>query len=216
MKTQNKQICDGELYEQRFGFKERRANTYFYTALLLMLFAVCAFRVYWQTTFGGVVVDGASMERTLSSGDRLLMKYVKDVEDLQYGDVIVVNVSSYRGSSTRGDYLIKRLSAKEGDKVKFEQGNMYIWYAGADGYTVLDEPYAYYYDKSTYQCSEYTVGEGEIFFLGDNRQNSIDSRYGIQNGSHLADRLYKVEDIYGIVPEWAVENQKILEKIFFH
>jgi signal peptidase I len=214
MNTQNKQICDGELYEQRFGFKERRANACFYTVLLCMLFAVFSFRVYWQSTFGGVIVDGASMERTLSSGDRLLMKYLKDAEDLQYGDVIVVDVSGYSNSGSRGNYLIKRLIAKEGDKVKFEKGDMYIWYAGTEGYVLLNEPYAYYFNRDGYHCSEYTVGEGEIFFLGDNRNNSCDSRFKEIGGSHLG-QLYKVEDIYGVVPDWAIEKQDILEKIFF-
>ena len=95
---------------------------------------------------------------------------------------------------------------------------MYIQYAGCDGYEKLDEPYAHYrsaYDKQSYDFGPYKVGEGEIFFLGDNRNNSVDSRYGVTQGSHLPNRLYKTEDIFGIVPEWAIQNQEILEKIFF-
>jgi signal peptidase I len=215
MSDKQKEIRDSELYEQCFGFKERRSNTYFYTVLLVLLLAVFAFRLYWENTFGGVVVDGASMERTLQSGDKLLMKYLKDVDDLDYGDVIVVDVSAYKDcAGVRGSYLIKRLIAKEGDKVKFENGNMYIWYAGTDGYVLLDEPYAYYSNKSVYKCSEYIVGENEIFFLGDNRNNSCDSRFKEISGSHLG-YLYKETDVYGIVPEWAMEKRDLLEKIFF-
>ncbi len=215
MSDKKKEIRDGELYEQCFGFKERRANTYFYTVLLVLLLAVFAFRVYWENTFGGVVVDGASMERTLQTGDKLLMKYLKDVDDLNYGDVIVVDVSAYKDcDGVKGSYLIKRLIAKEGDKIKFANGNMYIWYAGTDGYVLLDEPYAYYANRATYQCSEYTVGENEIFFLGDNRNNSCDSRFKEISGSHLG-HLYKVTDVYGVVPQWAIEKRDILEKIFF-
>ena len=56
---------------------------------------------------------------------------------------------------------------------------------------------------------------GEIFFLGDNRLNSCDSRYQEYGGSHLKDKLYKATDVYGVVPEWALEHQEILAKIFF-
>ena len=56
---------------------------------------------------------------------------------------------------------------------------------------------------------EYEVGEGEIFFLGDNTRNSIDSRYK-QGASHL-DGLYKKTDIYGIVPQWSIDHRAFLE-----
>lgn len=214
MKNKEKPLSDGSLYEERFGFKGRRSDMLFYTLLLVLLLVLCAFRTYWVGTFGGVEVDGSSMLQTLQSGDKLLMKYVRDVESLDYGDVIIVDVSSYESSGTRDTkFLIKRLIAKEGDKVKFENGEMYIWYANTDGYVVLDEPYAYYANRALYKCSEYTVGEGEIFFLGDNRNNSYDSRYK-DGGSHLG-CLYKASDVYGVVPEWAIKNRKILEKFFF-
>ena len=55
----------------------------------------------------------------------------------------------------------------------------------------------YYSNKAAYDFAEYTVGKDEIFFLGDNRCNSLDSRY--QEGfSALSDRLYKEEDVFAI------------------
>lgn len=211
-------LTGSELYEAHYRLQERRSNARFLAFIFLLFLFFFSLRIYWTNTFGGVEIDGASMNKTLFDGEKLLMKYSKDGRDAKRGDIIVVSVSNYKECVTIKDgYLIKRLIAVEGDIVRCVDGQVYIQYAGSEQEEKLDEPYAYYHlSKSNYDFGPYTVGEGEIFFLGDNRQNSIDSRYGIQNGSHLADRLYKVEDIYGIVPEWAVENQKILEKIFFH
>lgn len=198
------------------GKSEQRGNIIFYALLALMLIGAMIFRNYWENTFGGVIVDGASMNQTLQDGDELLMKKLKDVDDLQRGDVIVVEVSGYeefKDSTTK--YLIKRLIAMEGDKVRCTDGQIEIWYAGTTGYVALEETYAYYFQsKTSYDFAEYEVGEDEIFFLGDNRQNSCDSRYKEAGGSHL-NKLYKEQDVYGIVPDWAIENRSWLQKIFF-
>ena len=201
--------------------KEYRSNYFFYCFLALLFLAVIGFRVYWNKNVAGVIVDGSSMCQTLYSGEKLLT--LRDTSKLERGDIIVVNVKDYdeikaeNAGKPEGDkleYLIKRLIAIEGDKVKCIDGQVYLWKVGESGYKLLDEPYAYYSrNKADYDFGEYEVKEGEIFFLGDNRMNSMDSRYN-ENGSHL-DRLYKQTDVWGVVPEWAIEHQAVLEKIFF-
>ena len=145
------------------------------------------------------------------------MRPTNERREADYGDIIVVYVGDYpefQGES-QPDFLIKRLIAKEGDTVKCKDGQVSVRYKGDAEFTVLNEPYAtYFYGANSYDFAEYEVGEGEIFFLGDNRQMSLDSRYK-ENGSKLKDRLYKEEDIYGIVPNWAVRNEKILKFLFF-
>ena len=214
-----KDLSGSELYEARYRFKERRSNVRFFVSMLLVFLIFFGLRIYWTTTFGGVEIDGDSMNRTLVDGQQLLMKYSDQGRDAKRGDVIVVYVGDYvECASVRSGFLIKRLIAIEGDTVKCIDGQVYIQYAGCDDYEKLDEPYAHYrsdYDKQSYDFGPYKVGEGEIFFLGDNRNNSVDSRYGITHGSHLTNRLYKAEDIFGIVPQWSIDNQEILEKIFF-
>jgi signal peptidase I len=189
---------------------------------------VLAFRVYFARNYSGVQVSGSSMCQTLYDGEQLLMKNT-DGSDAKRGDVIVVYVGDYdefMGTSTQ--YLIKRLIAVEGDVVCCKDGQIYICYAGTYDETTpveqldfypLDEPYAYYRSEESkmnydFQNQIYVVGEAEIFFLGDNRNNSMDSRYKEMNGSHLKG-LYRATDVYGVVPEWAMEHQEILEKIFF-
>ena len=215
-----KDLSGSELYEAQYRWKERYSNAQFLLAILLLFVLFCGLRSYWVSTFGGVQIDGDSMRNTLFDNQQLLMKYSDNGKDAQRGDVIVVYVGGYTECASVGSgYLIKRLIAVEGDTVKCHDGQVYIQYAGTDVYVKVEEPYAHYrseYDKMSYDFGPYKVGEGEIFFLGDNRNNSMDSRYGITQGSHLSNRLYKTEDIFGIVPQWAIENQKILEKIFFH
>lgn len=211
----NKNLADGDLYESCFHYKERKSNRRFLSCLFAFCIAFMCFRVAWNACFGGIVVDGASMRNTLNNGDKLIMRYAHIGAQAKRGDIIIVDTRGYPECGNT-DFLVKRLIAIEGDCVKCEDGNLYIKYAGQSDYTYVEEDYAYYYrDKEEYDFGEYEVGEGEIFFLGDNRQNSKDSRYGLIGGSHLENSLYKVEDIYGVVPTWALEYKGVLEKIFF-
>lgn len=214
----NKDLQYSDLYQVPLGRERRGGGNGVYLFLVCLLALALCFRTWWTDNYGGVQVDGASMYKTLEDGERLLMRYVENGEGLERGDVIVVYVGEYEEcKNIVGGYLIKRLIAMEGDKVKCTDGQIYICYAGTDEYLPLDEPYAYYTNQSAYdfEGQEYVVGQGEIFFLGDNRNNSCDSRYKEYFGSHLKDRLYKATDVYGVVPEWAIEHSEKLEKFFF-
>ncbi len=221
-----KDLRDSELYEERYRFKERRSNLRFFTVLFLLAFSLLFGRAYWVNHFGGVEVDGDSMYKTLLNGQQLIVRYAEGETPAKRGDIIVVYVENYPEIQAENEgkreefklkYLIKRLIAVEGDVVKCVDGQIYLKEKGETEFSLLEEPYAYYpgdKKKQEYDFAEYTVGEGEIFFLGDNRCNSLDSRY--QEGySHLKDRLYKTEDIFGVVPDWAVEYRESLSKIFF-
>ncbi len=208
---------NSELYETRYGFKEGRANFIFYAVLLCLSVCLLIFRVWWTANFWGVAVDGTSMVYTLEHGEKLLVKRVKDADELDYGTIIIVDVSGYEEcQGIKDGLLIKRLIAKEGDKVRCENGVLEICKAGMQEFEIVNEPYAHYKDRNAYDFDEYTVGEGEIFFLGDNRNESKDSRYyDYPYGSHLQDCLYKASDVVGYLPDWAYEYKDILERIFF-
>ena len=187
----------------------------FIVVLCILLTSFLGMRYYLTKNYGGVVVDGESMTQTLKDGEKLLMKYYDG--DVSRGDVIVVDVRDYKFEKTQ--FLIKRLIAVGGDKVKCIDGQVYVWEDwenNASGYEPIYEPYArYLLGEASYDFEEYVVADGEIFFLGDNRSYSIDSRYKQSNGSHLKNALYKETDIYGIVPKWAINNREFIEKIFF-
>lgn len=218
----DRHLRDSELYEERYGYKESRSSVRFYVAILLIFLCLLGFRAFWIQNFGGVQVDGSSMKQTLLNKEMLLMKYVKDSDDLKHGDVIVVHVEHYpeyilqntgKTPENQTRYLIKRLIAIEGDKVRCTDGQVEICYAGTTAWVELDEPYAYYTDKEGYDFGEYTVGDGEVFFLGDNRNNSKDSRY--KEGGSTLQKLYLQSDITGVVPQWAIDKKEFLAKVLF-
>ncbi len=217
----HKDLSQSQLYIEKKGEKSSWVP---FLLLLVLIFSVFLnLRYYWVSTFGGVVVEGHSMDDTLFDGEKLLMKFTSSGATAKRGDIIVVDVRGYSGSDKVKDnedfkdtnFLIKRLIAVEGDVVRCKDGEISIQYGGAGEFKTLHEPYAKYLNKGNYDFKkEYVVGKDEIFFLGDNRDNSIDSRYNETDGSHL-NCLYLEKDIYGVVPEWAIEHREILEFIFF-
>ncbi len=117
------------------------------------------------------VVDGQSMEQTLYHGEYLA------VSDLFYepeaGDIVVVHdVSAFPYTNP----IVKRVIATEGQTVDIDFST---WTLTVDG-RVVEEPYRYLDPTAFPLKADYsfpiTVGENQIFVLGDNRHNSADSR----------------------------------------
>ncbi len=124
---------------------------------VFLIFAL-AFRV--------VGVDGDSMNNTLQNGDWLAVSGV--TVNLDRGDIVVVNQPWERNVP-----IIKRVIGVEGDTVDidFEEGKVFV--NGEEIY----EPYIA--DKTTLSYDvvfPVTVGKDKIFVMGDNRNDSLDSR----------------------------------------
>lgn len=155
--------------------------------IVLLLAVLCLSFLRTLYTFA-VVVSGSSMEDTVRDGD---VVYALRSFTAERGDIIIIDVSGSDDFSAGTENIIKRLIAKEGDTVKCENGVVYVRPAGGE-YTALDEPYT---KGVTPDFGEVTVGEGEIFFLGDHRNVSHDS-------TEVGTLRYS--DIIGVVPDWAI------------
>lgn len=161
-----------EMLGAREGREHRFLNVFFCVVFIVILLIFAA--DFWFTqNYVLVIVDGRSMEDTLSDGDAL---YVSVREEVERGDIIVLNVTSrpdlFPHEAGEERFIIKRAIALEGDEIYAEGGIVYLKAAGESEFMALSEPYT---KGETGDFGPVTVGEGEVFFLGDHRDNSLDS-----------------------------------------
>ena len=111
-----------------------------------------------------VRIEGTAMRPTFDDGDKVIMN--QPPGEIARGDVIMFR---YPKDQTR--FYIKRVIALPGEKIEIKDGMTYI------NSNLLDEPYIDpEYNSMTAKFSEGTIPEGHYFVMGDNRNNSSDSR----------------------------------------
>jgi len=170
-------------------------------ALFIRAFIVQAFKI-----------PSSSMEPTLLVGDHLLVnKFIygiripyTDIKFLQYnkpkrGDIVVFIFPKDR----RKDF-IKRVIGTEGEKVEIIHNKIYI-----NG-KVIDDPWGHFTmpRSSIEDYGPVKVPEGSLFVMGDNRENSQDSRFwGFVNLNEVKGKAFIVYF------SWDSNAQNLLNKI---
>lgn len=111
-------------------------------------------------------VSGSSMYPTLKNGDRVLVRLM-GYDKVQKGDLVVIVAPQFDDEP-----LVKRVIAVAGDVIEINNdGEVFI---NGDK---LYEPYIneQYFSQGSVDAP-YTVTEGHVFVMGDNRNHSADSR----------------------------------------
>ena len=163
------------LYEEYRG--EIRSNVIFSVCAAFVLTVLVFLVILTNFVLIKVKVSGSSMTPTLKTGDVVLVNVYGTP---RRGDVIVIS-----GEKENGDWLIKRAIALGGDSVKIEGGCVYLKKSGETDFAQVYEPYlngekiTFYPDISDSDNTDakiWEIEENQIFFLGDNRRHSHDSR----------------------------------------
>ncbi|HEX8566370.1 MAG TPA: signal peptidase I [Pyrinomonadaceae bacterium] len=128
--------------------------------LLIFLVAISTSGCYLMP----VQVEGAAMMPALKNGDRIFVD--RSVNNLKRGDIVV-----FRFPKNQEQSFVKRIVGLPNESVEIRQGKIFI-----NG-NILEEPYIseeYNQVKSTRNVIQ--IPDGNYFVMGDNRDNSYDSR----------------------------------------
>jgi len=186
---QQKQLQEQEAAE--LPEKEKRAEEEsLFDWVRAMISAVLGVILVFLFVVQLITVQGPSMQPTLYAGDKVVV--LKSLFcDIEAGDVVVVQ----QYNAVLNDTIIKRVVATEGQSIDidFSSGTVYV-----DG-VALEEAYI---AERTYMEEglnfPVTLGEGELFLLGDNRNHSTDSRSPMLG---VVDERYVVgEAVFLLVP----------------
>lgn len=162
----------GALSEYRYDPEKPRIIDNIYDFLELFVITLVSVMILTTFVFRHSVVDGNSMQKTLSGGDSLI------ISDLFYtperGDIVVLEDYSVSDGSLKKP-LVKRIVGLPGETVEVKLNDkIYEVYINGE---LLTEEYAYN-DKTNESLPTgiWELGDDEIFVMGDNRHHSRDSR----------------------------------------
>jgi signal peptidase I len=136
----------------------RVLKEWFFAVVVALLLAAVV-RIF---LFAPYEVSGTSMYPTLDGNEMLLVnKIVYNLKKPAYGDIIVFHTNEQRD-------FIKRVIGLPGDKIAIHDGK--VFRNGKE----LSEPYLS--EETIGELKTITVPANQLFVLGDNRNNSKDSR----------------------------------------
>lgn len=177
--TDNPEVRTPHSGEEPFRLQEAIA---FFRDLAIILIVVMFVRTYVASPFR---ISGNSMEENYHDQEFILVdKFsyadfgVEKVGDPKRGDVVILRPHANNGK----EYYIKRVIGIPGDVIEFKDGEVFLKTKDMSEGVKLNEKYLSAFNKgrtflpNDVRNPKFEVPEGEYFVMGDNRNNSSDSR----------------------------------------
>lgn len=166
--------------------------------LEIVVTAIILLVVLFTFVFKIVTIDGRSMMNTLKEGEKVVISNIG--YEPQHEDIVVIsrNMNNITSGNDQSAPIIKRIIATEGQTVNidFSAGVVYV-----DG-VALDEPYTRTPTNLQNDIRfPVVVPSGCVFVLGDNRNDSTDSRSSMIGEEGMIDTRYILgKALYRIFP----------------
>jgi len=179
-------------------------KTFLREILLTLIMAIVIFLLL-QATVQSFVIVGSSMQPNFQEGERLLInKVVYKFGQPERGGVIIFHPRS----NQQADY-IKRVIGLPGESVEIKDGVVYIHEEDGNVFP-LAEPYITEPARKDFKGDK--IPENEYFVLGDNRNNSNDSRSASVGTVPREDIIGKAWLLIWPPGEWGLVVQYPLEE----
>lgn len=199
-----------------YGKRRRTVGGIVLNVILAIIAFLLVGEIIFNSMYTGLYVVHSSMYPTLNGassideagGDYI---YINENTVPTYGDIVVVFDENKKTN------IIKRVVAFGGDSVKIVQGKLFLKKSGEEEFKQVEESYvsplcnlegvnvnALYYNYPT-GGGEHLIAENSYFLLGDNRNDSSDSR----DSANGVNGDYHKKFLVGVVPSWSLKFKSV-------